>query len=146
MARQHSTRPAIALAAAGLGLAASLAACMPQTAGTTPGGRALYTDYCAACHGDAGKGDGVAAAGLTPRPADLTTLAARNGGVFPVVRVMGKVYGYNQGKGGGGGPMPEFGPLLEGPTVLVETAPGIMTPTPAKLVALAEHVERLGKP
>jgi hypothetical protein len=41
--------------------------------------------------------------------------------------------------------MPEFGPLLDGPTVLVETAPGVATPTPERLVALAEHVERLGR-
>ncbi|MDO9523958.1 MAG: c-type cytochrome [Gemmobacter sp.] len=107
-------------------------------------GKALYGDFCAACHGDSGKGDGPAAAGLSPKPADLTTLAQRNKGVFPIVSVMGKVYGYSHGKGGGGGPMPEFGPLLEGSTVLVETAPGIMTPTPEKLVALAEYVASLG--
>lgn len=136
--------PNAALVAGGLGLVAALAACMPQRAGPGPGGRALYADYCAACHGPAGKGDGPAAAGLTPRPPDLATLAARNGGVFPAVRVMGKVYGYSQGKGGGGGPMPEFGPLLEGPTLLVETAPGVMTPTPERLVVLAEHVKSLG--
>ena len=143
--------------AAVLGVAV-LAGCSPD-AGSGPGslggslwggsdatvsGKALYTDYCAACHGNSGKGDGPAAAGLSPRPADLTGLAAANKGVFPIVRVMGKVYGYSQGKGGGGGPMPEFGPLLEGDTVLVETAPGVMTPTPEKLVALAEHVAALG--
>ena len=123
-----------------------LAACLPGGAPAPQSdGAALYADYCAACHGPTGKGDGPAARGLTPRPADLTGLAARNGGAFPVVAVMGKVYGYSQGKGGGGGPMPEFGPLLDGPTVLVETAPGIQTPTPERLVALAEHVERLGR-
>ena len=139
-----ATRSIAALALAAT-LAAALAACMPLAPGAAPDGRALYADYCTACHGTTGKGDGPAAGGLSPRPADLTTLAARNGGVFPVVRVMGKVYGYSQGKGGGGGAMPEFGPLLDGPTVLVETAPGVMTPTPERLVALAEHVERLGR-
>jgi mono/diheme cytochrome c family protein len=108
-------------------------------------GAALYAEYCLACHGASGRGDGPAAAGLTARPADLTALAARNRGVFPAVRVMGKVYGYSQGRGGGGGPMPEFGPLLEGETVLIETDPGIFTPTPERLVALAEHVRSLGR-
>ncbi|MDP2084551.1 MAG: c-type cytochrome [Gemmobacter sp.] len=145
MAMRGGTKAGLAGAVGGLGLLGVLAACMPQGTGAAPSGRALYADYCAACHGDSGKGDGPAASGVSPRPADLTMLAARNGGVFPVVRVMGKVYGYSQGKGGGGGPMPEFGPLLDGPTVLVETAPGILTPTPERLVALAEHVERLGK-
>lgn len=139
-------RPVLAAPALiGLGVAAVLTACMPQLSGAPVSGRVIYADYCAACHGATGLGDGPAAAGLSPRPANLTTLAARNGGVFPSVRVMGKVYGYSQGKGGGGGPMPEFGPLLEGPTVLVETAPGVMTPTPERLVALAEYVERLGR-
>ena len=144
MALPHLPFPAIAIAS--LGLMAVVAACMPQMPGGGASGHATYADYCAACHGTTGKGDGPAASGLSPRPADLTTLAARNGGVFPMVRVMGKVYGYSQGKGGGGGPMPEFGPLLDGPTVLVETAPGVMTPTPERLVALANHVEKLGKP
>ena len=145
MTRPTAARTAVALAF--LGLTGALAACLPQggLTGPTPSGRALYADYCAACHGAGGQGDGPAAPDLARRPADLTTLAARNGGVFPAVRVMGKVYGYSQGKGGGGGPMPEFGPLLEGPTVLVETAPGVMTPTPEKLVALAEYVESLGR-
>ncbi|PWT70664.1 MAG: cytochrome c class I [Bacteroidetes bacterium] len=33
-------------------------------------GKTLYTAYCTPCHGDKGKGDGVAAASLTPKPAD----------------------------------------------------------------------------
>lgn len=127
--------------------AGALAACLPGLPQRDPqaNGARLYADYCAACHGPGGQGGGPAAEGLRPAPADLTRLAAQNGGTFPQVAVMAKVYGYHQGKGGGGGPMPEFGPLLEGPTVLVETAPGVMTPTPEKLVALAEHVERLGR-
>jgi mono/diheme cytochrome c family protein len=32
--------------------------------------KALYTTYCTPCHGDKGKGDGVAAAGLNVKPAD----------------------------------------------------------------------------
>jgi hypothetical protein len=39
--------------------------------------------------------------------------------------------------------MPEFGPLLEGRSVLVETDPGVMTPTPEKLVLLAEYIRSL---
>lgn len=144
-------RKAIGAGMLAIGAAGAMVACTPgqglfgAAGGGAVSGRALYTDYCAACHGPAGRGDGPAAPGLRPAPADLSTLAARNGGTFPLVAVMGKVYGYSQGRGGGGGPMPEFGPLLEGDTVLVETAPGIATPTPEKLVALAEYVESLGK-
>jgi mono/diheme cytochrome c family protein len=36
-------------------------------------GKKTYTTYCVACHGDKGKGDGIAAGGLNPRPANHTT-------------------------------------------------------------------------
>jgi mono/diheme cytochrome c family protein len=35
-------------------------------------GEALYSRWCAACHGDTGAGDGPAAAGLWPRPRDFS--------------------------------------------------------------------------
>lgn len=38
-------------------------------------GRDLYAAECASCHGSLGRGDGVAAAGLTPPPADLAAHA-----------------------------------------------------------------------
>jgi len=34
-------------------------------------GQATYSQNCAACHGAEGKGDGAAAAGLNPKPADF---------------------------------------------------------------------------
>jgi mono/diheme cytochrome c family protein len=40
--------------------------------GNSARGAAVYRSECGACHGDEGKGDGPAAAGLTPRPPDLT--------------------------------------------------------------------------
>lgn len=36
-------------------------------------GKKLYATYCAVCHGNKGKGDGIAAAGLNPKPADHTS-------------------------------------------------------------------------
>jgi mono/diheme cytochrome c family protein len=38
-------------------------------------GKGLFTKYCVGCHGATGKGDGVAAAALNPKPADLTNKA-----------------------------------------------------------------------
>ena len=32
--------------------------------------KVIYTTYCSPCHGDKGKGDGVAASGLAKKPAD----------------------------------------------------------------------------
>lgn len=42
-------------------------------ADATTAGKKLYATYCVVCHGDKGKGDGIAAAGLNPRPADHTS-------------------------------------------------------------------------
>jgi mono/diheme cytochrome c family protein len=38
-------------------------------------GRELYTTNCASCHGDAGRGDGIAGAGLNPPPKDFSDAA-----------------------------------------------------------------------
>ena len=35
-------------------------------------GKSIFTSYCASCHGPTGKGDGPAAAGLNPKPRDLS--------------------------------------------------------------------------
>lgn len=39
-------------------------------------GRELYQTHCAACHGAEGRGDGPAAASLSPAPADLKRLTS----------------------------------------------------------------------
>ena len=36
-------------------------------------GKKLYKMLCSVCHGPKGKGDGMAGAGLTPKPTDLTS-------------------------------------------------------------------------
>ena len=46
-------------------------------------GKDIYMGYCASCHGESGKGDGPAAAGLKAFPLDLTYVSLRNGGDFP---------------------------------------------------------------
>jgi len=50
-------------------------------------GKSEYTNNCAVCHGVSGKGNGPMAVILTIPPTDLTTIAKRNGGVFPFARV-----------------------------------------------------------
>ena len=48
-------------------------------------GHKIYASLCTACHGVSGKGDGVAAAGLNPKPADFTSetfQAQSEGAVF----------------------------------------------------------------
>jgi len=40
--------------------------------------KALYIANCGPCHGDKGRGDGPAAAGLNPKPADHSSVAVQN--------------------------------------------------------------------
>jgi mono/diheme cytochrome c family protein len=42
-----------------------------QTAESLARGEQVYRDHCPMCHGDAGRGDGPAAFGMNPRPADF---------------------------------------------------------------------------
>ncbi len=50
-------------------------------------GAQLFRNYCASCHGTAGRGDGSMASRLRKAPPDLTKYTARNGGVFPSERL-----------------------------------------------------------
>jgi mono/diheme cytochrome c family protein len=45
---------------------------------TIPSGKKIYATYCVACHGDKGKGDGIAASGLNPRPANHSSAKVQN--------------------------------------------------------------------
>lgn len=54
---------------------------------TSDAGSALFTTYCATCHGVDARGGGPVADMLKARPPSLTQFAVRNNGVFPVERV-----------------------------------------------------------
>jgi mono/diheme cytochrome c family protein len=60
---------------------------VPVHATQSMAGKDLYREYCAVCHGAAGKGDGPAAAALKTPPSDLTQIAKNNGGKYPEVKV-----------------------------------------------------------
>ena len=60
----------------------------------------LYAEHCASCHGDAGRGDGPAAASLRRPPTDLTRYAEANGGVFPAEQMRTVVDGRGVGAHG----------------------------------------------
>ncbi|MBU9696912.1 cytochrome c [Rhodobacteraceae bacterium HSP-20] len=131
-----------------LGMAAlfGLAACVLPQGGAEPqtSGAADYAAFCAGCHGAGGVGDGEMAAGLAQKPADLTGLSARNGGLFPTTRVMAQIWGYTGGKEGDR-VMPQFAALLDGALVPYDGGDGIETPTPVRLVELAEYLKVLQK-
>ena len=73
----------------------------------------LYTAYCAVCHGKDGKGGGPMAKALKVAPADLTRIAMRNGGRFPMARIQRIISGEEpQPVGHGTREMPVWGPIF----------------------------------
>ena len=72
----------------------------------------MFQSYCAVCHGKEGKGNGPAASALTKAPADLTRIAARNGGTFPDVRVKRYIEGLDEVPAHGTRDMPMWGELF----------------------------------
>jgi mono/diheme cytochrome c family protein len=105
-----------------LGLA-SLAAALPLSQTATPGlqgqqerkesraeaGGRTYRAYCASCHGASAEGNGPMVEVLKVRPADLTRIRERNGGVFPEARIAGIIDGRLEVHGHGPGSMPVWG-------------------------------------
>ena len=126
---------------AGFGAVLALAACLMPEKQAENTGPQDFADYCSGCHGATGNGDGELAGTLRRRPADLTKLSRRNKGAFPTTRVMAQIWGYTGKKGTG--VMPDFAPLLEGDLVPYDGGDGIATPTPIRLVEIAEYVKSL---
>jgi len=75
-------------------------------------GRAMYTSYCAVCHGVDGKGGGPAADALKTPPADLTVLSQKNGGKFPAAHVATVIGGESNVGAHGTKEMPVWGPVF----------------------------------
>jgi mono/diheme cytochrome c family protein len=48
---------------------------IPQSSQSVDRGKQLFQQYCAACHGSDGRGDGSATASLAKHPDDLTRIA-----------------------------------------------------------------------
>jgi mono/diheme cytochrome c family protein len=78
-------------------------------ASTAASGSGLFVNYCASCHGPQAKGNGPMADVLKTKPADLTTIAKRNGGKFPSDIVFRTIDGRNPVRGHGGQDMPVWG-------------------------------------
>ncbi|MCL3880750.1 c-type cytochrome [Marivita sp. GX14005] len=123
-------------------MAATLTACTPEEMPAPSDGRALFMENCAICHGADGKGDGAMARAMRQPPPDLTLIALRRGGTFPKAEILSTIDGYARSDLSGPD-MPEFGELLKGDLVPVDTGDGIMTPTPRKLVALMEYIQSI---
>jgi mono/diheme cytochrome c family protein len=91
----------------GLALAAPQRPALPGTAASE--GQRLFVRFCAACHGVNGAGDGPAAPALHPPPADLTQIAQRRDGRFPVAEITAYIDGRTAIPAHGSREMPIWG-------------------------------------
>ena len=76
---------------------------------TMRAGQQYFVRYCSACHGMTGHGDGPAAPALRTPPADLTRLAQRRGGQFPVAEIAAYIDGRTVVPAHGSREMPIWG-------------------------------------
>ena len=75
---------------------------------------AMFSNYCAPCHGKDATGTGPAAKALSKAPADLTKISARNGGTYPEVKVKRYIEGLDEVPAHGSRDMPMWGELFRG--------------------------------
>jgi mono/diheme cytochrome c family protein len=91
------------------GIATLLSSGAVQAQPKTDLGKTEYYSKCAVCHGLSGKGEGSFGEVLKVNMPDLTLIAKRNGGVFPVDRVKMAIDGRATPRAHGTSEMPIWG-------------------------------------
>ena len=87
----------------------------PIASSQSESGAQLYKNYCAACHGVEGKGNGQVARFLKGPPADLSALTQRNNGTYPADRVAATLRNGTDIAVHGTSDMPIWGPVFQSP-------------------------------
>ena len=125
-------------------IALTLTLAAPAAAEEPVPGKELYLSRCGACHGAGAMGDGPMAGLLTVPTPDLTTLAARNEGLFPRLDVVRTIDGRIMLPGHGGqAPMPVFGPIMGGGSAVLDGPDGSVVETTGDVLAIALYLETL---
>lgn len=137
--RRLSWLVAVFVALAALGATAGPAAAV----GSDDANEQLFQHYCSACHGPTGAGDGPLAEILDPKPANLTTIAQRNGGTFPFGEVLKTIEGKNRVKGHGESSMPVWGEAFD---VTARSPFKDRIELAGKLLLITIYIESIQKP
>lgn len=108
-----------------------------------------FNTYCSVCHGRNARGNGPVAKELKTPPADLTSISARSGGVFPAEAVFKTIEGLDMPPAHGTSEMPIWGALFVrqavGEGVLIEdaqTAARVATDRIKRLVRYLETIQQ----
>lgn len=107
-------------------------------------GAALFAQRCAVCHGSEATGNGPMAPVLLVQPKDLTQLAAAEGGVFPMLRVIQRIDGRDP-LVSHGSDMPVWGALFEGDDTAMKLPSGqpmLMGRALADLVVFLQEIQK----
>ena len=113
-----------------------------SVAAETNYGPVTFAERCAGCHGVDGQGHGPMADLLVVPVPDLTRIAERAGGSFPLIEVLSIVDGRAPLRGHGD-PMPIFGGLLKGEAAVVDGPDGTIFQTDQGILEIVRHLEAL---
>lgn len=105
-------------------------------------GKQMYLQYCSSCHGKEGKGDGTVSRDLKVRVPDLTGLAKKHKGIYPLDDVMATIDGRRLVRGHGDRNMPVWGESFHSESE-GKKYPELTTLLKAKIIA--EYVATLQK-
>lgn len=114
-------------------------AIIPLAPAAVIAGGETFRQYCAPCHGPTAQGNGPVAAMLITQPADLTQIARRNSGTFPLEEVEALlVFGARSRKlAHGTEQMPIWGPTF----TATEGSPALARVRFAALLAYLESIQ-----
>jgi mono/diheme cytochrome c family protein len=140
---QRWKRIAGALSLVALAAAGPAAGEQPEPSLFAVSGERLYVRHCAVCHGISGRGDGPFGGILRTAPADLTTIAARNGGKFPDAEIARFVDGQFVPPAHGTRQMPIWGRWL-GASIVQGAEPD--EAARGEILAILEYLKTLQRP
>jgi mono/diheme cytochrome c family protein len=103
-------------------------------------GHADFRRPCTGCHGEGGRGDGPVAASLRAPPADLTRIAERRAGSFPVAEVTEIVDGRRAVPAHGPREMPVWGVVFSS---LIHEASSEDEVARGRLLTLVEYLRSI---
>jgi mono/diheme cytochrome c family protein len=118
----------------------------PAGAETTPeqevvaGGKPVFEQYCATCHGRDAKGGGPASNLLTVKPPDLTMIAQKNNGTFPFWRMYKVIDGREEVKAHGTRDMPIWGAEFQ---MQAASSPTVQSQVRGRIMELVHYLQSI---